>query len=138
MSDLEFKHRKHFTIPAPDDNKLMAMRTGRAVACWYGDVLVIINPDFPPLAAKFVEIPFERVEGSGGIIVDPANLPGGDSASIEKIRQAVADYMESEGCGCCSNAEVHEKHKEALGKMLRVEKYPDGSGYDFGKYRGKK
>jgi hypothetical protein len=54
---------------------------------------------------------------------------------IKSIRTAVADYMRSEGCSCCRDTEAHFKHGEALGKLLRVKKYPDGSGYDFKKYR---
>jgi len=55
-----------------------------------------------------------------------------------ELRTAVADYMWSEGCECCSNEEQHSKDSEALGKLLNVPKYPDGSGRDFSKYRNKK
>ena len=51
-----------------------------------------------------------------------------------ELRQAVADYMYSEGCSCCQ-AEAHEKHAERLGKLLNVKKYDDGSGYNFSKHR---
>ena len=51
------------------------------------------------------------------------------------LRIAVADYMRSEGCSCCQDRDAHEKHKEILAKLLLVPKYPDGSGYDFSKYR---
>jgi len=54
---------------------------------------------------------------------------------LDKVRQAVADYMTSEGCGCCSNAEKHEKHKARLAKLLKVPMYGDGSGYDFNRFR---
>lgn len=53
----------------------------------------------------------------------------------KKMREAVANYMRSEGCGCCGDAEKHKEHEEALAKLLDVEKYKDGSGYDFSKYR---
>lgn len=52
-----------------------------------------------------------------------------------EIRRLVADYMHSEGCGCCRDHEAHEKHAEALAKILKVRKYEDGSGYDFANYR---
>ena len=52
-----------------------------------------------------------------------------------EIRQMIADYMSSEGCGCCRNHEAHEKHTKALAKVLKVRKYEDGSGYDFAHYR---
>ena len=52
-------------------------------------------------------------------------------------RRAVADYMDSEGCSCCQDVQGHEAHKEALAKLLHVKKYPDGSSYDFARYRTK-
>lgn len=54
---------------------------------------------------------------------------------IKNIRQAVADYMGSEGCTCCRDIEAHERHAAALAKLLRVPKYADGSGYDFRRFR---
>lgn len=57
--------------------------------------------------------------------------------TIKRIRAAVADYICSEGCDCCSGSD-HKLHKEALGRMLRMKKYPDGSGYDFYRYSPKK
>lgn len=51
------------------------------------------------------------------------------------LRAAVADYMHSEGCSCCQDVAAHERHKKELAKLLRVPKYPDGSGYDFGRFR---
>lgn len=51
------------------------------------------------------------------------------------LRTAVADYMSSEGCGCCGDRDAHCEHAAVLGKLLRVPKYKDGSGYDFSKYR---
>jgi len=51
-----------------------------------------------------------------------------------ELRQAVADYISSEGCGCCESND-HSKHAEHLAKLLNVPKYADNSGYDFNKYR---
>lgn len=48
-----------------------------------------------------------------------------------KIRQALADYIRSEGCSCCRNIEAHDAAKEVLGKLLEVPRYSDDSGYDF-------
>lgn len=56
---------------------------------------------------------------------------------IKNIRQAVADYMSSEGCRCCQNIEAHERHAAVLAKLLHVPKYKDGSGYDFARFRTK-
>ena len=54
------------------------------------------------------------------------------------LREAVANYMSSEGCSCCQNIEAHKAHTEALAKLLKVPKYSDGSGYDFSKFKTKK
>ncbi len=54
---------------------------------------------------------------------------------IKKIRRAVADYMFSEGCSCCSDYEQHQKDKAKLGKLLDAPMYDDKSGYDFSKFR---
>jgi len=56
--------------------------------------------------------------------------------TLKNIRQAVADYMYSEGCGCCRGSQ-HPENAERLGKLLRVPKFKDGSGRDFSKYRSK-
>lgn len=56
---------------------------------------------------------------------------------MKKLRTAVADYMYSEGCSCCQDVENHKKHEAVLAKLLRVPKYKDGSGYDFGRYKTK-
>jgi hypothetical protein len=61
-----------------------------------------------------------------------------DAKERAALRTAVADYMHSEGCCCCRNQEAHERHEAVLGKLLKVPKYKDGSGYDFGKYRSAK
>lgn len=58
-----------------------------------------------------------------------------DAKERAEIRRLVADYMRSEGCSCCRDTEAHEKHTEALAKVLKVRKYDDGSGYDFAYYR---
>jgi len=52
------------------------------------------------------------------------------------LRTAVADYMRSEGCSCCEGPD-HKEHKEVIAKLLSVQKYSDGSGYDFSKYESK-
>lgn len=52
-------------------------------------------------------------------------------SKLAEIRNAVADYMHSEGCSCCRDYEKHEQDAARLGKLLRVPKYSDGSGYDF-------
>lgn len=55
-------------------------------------------------------------------------------AERAEIRRAVADYMHSEGCGCCSDRDEHEQHKQALAKLLKVPRYSDGSGFDFARF----
>ena len=51
------------------------------------------------------------------------------------IRQAVADYMRSEGCHCCQNVEDHKKHEKRLAELLSIPMYPDNSGYNFGMFQ---
>jgi hypothetical protein len=46
-------------------------------------------------------------------------------------REALANYMKSEGCMCCQDIVGHEEAAEALGEILDVPKYSDASGYDF-------
>ncbi len=55
----------------------------------------------------------------------------------KKMRELVANYMQSEGCSCCQDVEQHKIDKEALAKLLNVPKYDDGSGYNFPKYQTK-
>lgn len=60
-----------------------------------------------------------------------------EAAKLRKaLRTAVADYMRSEGCSCCQG-DSHEDDLERIAKLLNVPKYPDGSGYDFSRYRSK-
>jgi hypothetical protein len=53
------------------------------------------------------------------------------------VRQAVAEYMHSEGCSCCRSEPEHSDAAARLAKLLRVPKYKDGSGYDFMRFRAK-
>lgn len=53
---------------------------------------------------------------------------------IVAIRRALADYMQSEGCGCCGSREEHKAATARLAKLLRVPMYADKSGYNFARY----
>jgi hypothetical protein len=55
--------------------------------------------------------------------------------SFEKIRTAIANYMESEGCSCCQDTDAHEANTKRLANLLGVPLYEDGSGYDFTPFR---
>lgn len=55
----------------------------------------------------------------------------------KQVRQAVADYMLTEGCDCCRQNDEHELNAEKLAKLLNVTKYKDGAGYEFSKYRSR-
>ncbi len=57
--------------------------------------------------------------------------------SLREIRQAIADYMHSEGCSCCEDMDAHNEHKKRIAKLLRVPEYFDKSGYNFVKFRTK-
>jgi methionine aminopeptidase len=63
---------------------------------------------------------------------------GKEKFRLAEIRSAVADYMHSEGCTCCRDYDEHQRHEAMLGKLLRVPKYKDGSGYDFKRFRSAK
>lgn len=60
---------------------------------------------------------------------------GKPRTKLGEIRQALADYMYSEGCSCCRDTEAHEEAAERLGKLLNVRRYEDGEGRDFFSYR---
>lgn len=57
---------------------------------------------------------------------------------IEKIRQAFADYVASEGCSCCQDREGHKEAAAKLAKLLDIEPFEDGSGHNFYKYQTQK
>lgn len=59
---------------------------------------------------------------------------GKPRTKLGEIRQAVADYMYSEGCSCCRDTDAHEQNAERLGKLLRVPKDKDG-WRDWSPYR---
>lgn len=68
----------------------------------------------------------------------PALRKGAVSGSLlADIRQAVADYIATEGCSCCRDTDGHDKAMERLGKLIKMKKYDDGSGFDYGRYRSK-
>jgi hypothetical protein len=51
---------------------------------------------------------------------------------LNAMRMAVADYMSSEGCGCCGDRDAHKEHRAALGKILKVKAHPeDKTFFDF-------
>lgn len=53
------------------------------------------------------------------------------------LRQAVADYIRSEGCSCCRDMGAHDKNAARIAELLDVPPYPDGSGHDFHKFATK-
>lgn len=62
----------------------------------------------------------------------PATPKAKGTVSRSKLRRAVADYIRSEGCDCCSDCEKHAEDKRRLAELLNVPLYDDASGYDFG------
>jgi hypothetical protein len=62
---------------------------------------------------------------------------GDASGLLLQLRQAVADYMFSEGCSCCQDIEAHREHTKRLAELLNIEPYDDNSGYDFSQFRSK-
>ena len=59
------------------------------------------------------------------------------NVKLEDVRQALAEYMYSEGCSCCRDVKAHEINKKRLAELLKVPLYSDGSGYDFSQFRAK-
>ena len=52
----------------------------------------------------------------------------------DDLRNAIADYMWSEGCGCCRNHEKHEENRKRLAALLQI--VPDtGGDFSFFQYR---
>ena len=47
------------------------------------------------------------------------------------IREALADYVRSEGCSCCRNNEEHDAAARRLAKLLEIPLYKDESGVDW-------
>jgi len=55
-----------------------------------------------------------------------------------ELIQAIADYIHSEGCGCCEDEIPHDNARDKLGQILDVPMYKDKSGYDFSQFISKK
>lgn len=55
-----------------------------------------------------------------------------------ELRKAIADYIASEGCGCCVNDSKHEEAEARIASLLNVPKYDDQSGFDFSRYESKR
>ena len=59
----------------------------------------------------------------------------------KKVREAVANYMVSEGCSCCQDYDQHKVHRQVLGELLDVEpqksSYDDEPYYNFYQYKSK-
>ncbi len=53
----------------------------------------------------------------------------------KEIRNAIADYISSEGCGCCRNNDAHEIAERKIAKLLNVPQYKDKSGHNFSKFK---
>lgn len=53
----------------------------------------------------------------------------------DEVRQALADYIASEGCGCCRDENAHSVACDKLAKLLDVPMFKNGSGYNFWLFR---
>lgn len=67
----------------------------------------------------------------------PEQPEPGMSEQLIAIRQALADYMQAEGCSCCRNETQHHEAAEKLAYLLGVPMYTDASGYDFNQFATK-
>ncbi len=52
-----------------------------------------------------------------------------------RLRQALADYIASEGCSCCQNDVAHHAAEDRLAALLHVPRYGDDSGYAWPTYQ---
>lgn len=50
---------------------------------------------------------------------------------VDKIREAVVEYIRTEGCGCCSDYDGHKAAADKLGALLGFPRYDDDSGVNF-------
>lgn len=53
---------------------------------------------------------------------------------VKEVRQCLADYMSHVDRGYSHNYNKLCDSEERLAKLLKVEKYKDGSGFNFSKY----
>lgn len=53
---------------------------------------------------------------------------------MQKLRQAIADYKQTEGCSCCQDVDGHKEAEAQIASLLEVPMYDDLSGYDFNKF----
>ncbi len=60
------------------------------------------------------------------------------TVNIEIIREAIAQYMHSEGCSCCQDVDGHQAAAKEIAELLNVPPYDDESGYDFYKFKREK
>jgi len=58
-----------------------------------------------------------------------------DEEEPSEIREAVANYMYSEGCSCCQDVDAHAEHKKRLAELLNVPAWDDDSGYNFSQFK---
>jgi len=73
----------------------------------------------------------------GAYLLSVSESEEGMTHDLQAIRNALADYIGSEGCSCCRNEEAHTEAKKRLAELLEVPLYSDGSGYNFGLFKSK-
>lgn len=60
----------------------------------------------------------------------------GEKVDMQKVRQAIADYMRTEGCSCCRDYDGHIQNRKKLALLLDVPEHPEEDDYyDFSGYR---
>lgn len=52
---------------------------------------------------------------------------------LDQLRDAIADYMASEGCGCCRNHDAHDANRKRIGELLKIRADKEG-WHDFSKF----
>jgi len=60
-----------------------------------------------------------------------APAPAEAESELAKLRLAVCNYMQSEGCSCCRDDDAHDKYQREIAAILNIPLYDDGSGVDY-------
>ena len=50
---------------------------------------------------------------------------------VQKIKQALVQYINSEGCGCCENDDEHEAAEKTLAELFDVPRHSNNLHYDW-------
>ena len=97
----------------------------------YDETVVVVKRLEQQLAELRAEIAgFPHVADLAAAMITTADENVKLKQQLAELRDAVAIYMESEGCSCCEGDD-HAEHQNRIAALLNFPKYDDGSGYDY-------